>query len=205
LSVIDYGMGNLHSVIKALQFVGVPVVLTDKPSVISKCIGIILPGVGAFNDAMKEIKKRKLLKVLKAEVASGKPMLGICLGMQLLFSYSLEFGKHEGLGFIPGRVVKFKKGMKVPHIGWNDIKIMKKSPILKGIKDGQFFYFVHSYYCVPSSKNAILTKTQYGTTIFTSAAADGNVFGFQCHPEKSSEKALKIYRNFYDICLNRSK
>jgi glutamine amidotransferase len=204
IAVIDYGMGNLHSVIKALQFTGVPVVLTDKPEVIASSIGIILPGVGAFNDAMKEIRKRKLLNVLTREVKSGKPILGICLGMQLLFTESSEFGKHKGLGFIPGKVVRFKKGMKVPHIGWNNAKIVnKRSQLLSGIADNTYFYFVHSYYCVPRSKNAVLTKTRYGNIIFTSAVENGNVYGFQCHPEKSSEKALKIYKNFYDICVKK--
>jgi glutamine amidotransferase len=178
--------------------------LTDNPDTIRKCCGILLPGVGAFSDAMVEIKKRKLTQVLTDEVKNGKPILGICLGMQLLFSYSTEFGRHKGLGFVPGKVVRFKSKMKVPHMGWNEALIEKKhSRILKGIKDGQFFYFVHSYYCVPSDKKAILTKTQYGNTIFTSAVEYGNVFGFQYHPEKSSEKAMAIYRNFFEICRDR--
>lgn len=204
IAVIDYGMGNLHSVMKALQYEKVPAILTDNPETIRKCCGILLPGVGAFSDAMVEIKKRKLTKVLTDEVKKGKPILGICLGMQLLFSYSSEFGRHKGLGFVPGKVVRFKSKMKVPHMGWNEALIEKKqSRILKGIKDGQFFYFVHSYYCVPSDKKAILTKTQYGNTIFTSAVEYGNVFGFQYHPEKSSEKAMVIYRNFFEICRDR--
>jgi glutamine amidotransferase len=206
IAVIDYGMGNLHSVMKALQYEKVPAVLTDKPEVIKKCIGIILPGVGAFSDAMAEIKKRKLLGVLTQEAESGKPFMGICLGMQLLFSVSEEFGIHKGLGFVPGRVVRFKQKMKVPHMGWNSAEIAKKSSkVLKGIKNGQFFYFVHSYYCVPKDKKAILTKTRYGNTIFTSAVEYGNVYGFQYHPEKSSEKAMVIYRNFHDICRAAKK
>ncbi len=204
IAVIDYGMGNLHSVMKALQREKIPAILTDKPSVIRKACGIILPGVGAFNDAMKEIKKRKLQGVLTEEVENGKPIMGICLGMQLLFSQSAEFGNHKGLGFIKGKVIKFKKGMKVPHMGWNRLKIVnRKSKVMKGIKDNTYFYFVHSYYTVPTDKKAILTKTQYGNTIFTSAVEMGNVFGFQCHPEKSSETALRIYKNFYDICKGR--
>ena len=206
IAVIDYGMGNLHSVMKALQYEKVPAILTDKPEVIRKCSGIILPGVGAFSDAMAEIKKRKLLGVLTQEAESGKPFMGICLGMQLLFSVSAEFGNHKGLGFVPGKVVRFKQKMKVPHMGWNSAQIVKKSSkVLKGIKNGQFFYFVHSYYCVPKDKKAILTKTQYGNTIFTSAVEYGNVYGFQFHPEKSSEKAMVIYRNFYEICKDARK
>src|ERR1017187_1494671 len=156
IAVIDYGMGNLHSVMKGLQYEKVPAVLTDNPATIRKCRGIILPGVGAFSDAMVEIGKRKLQVVLTEEVNKGKPILGICLGMQLLFTYSLEFGKHKGLGFVPGKVVRFNRKMKVPHIGWNNAEIVnKKSRIFKGIKNGQYFYFVHSYYCVPSDKKAI--------------------------------------------------
>ncbi|MEI7542107.1 MAG: imidazole glycerol phosphate synthase subunit HisH [bacterium] len=204
IAVIDYGMGNLHSVMKALQYEKIPAVLTDNPEVIKKCSGIILPGVGAFQDAMAEIEKRKLKKVLIEEVLKGKPLLGICLGMQLLFSYSSEFGRHKGLGFVPGNVVRFNLKMKVPHIGWNEAVIVNKgSKILKGIKNSQFFYFVHSYYCVPLNKKAILTKTQYGNIIFTSAVELGNVFGFQFHPEKSTEAAMVIYKNFYKICIQR--
>jgi glutamine amidotransferase len=206
LAVIDYGMGNLHSVIKALQHEKIPVVLTDKPDIIRSCAGIILPGVGAFYDAVREIKKRKIFSVIKEEVKNGKPIMGICLGMQLLFSSSFEFGEHAGFDFIKGKVRKFRKGMKVPHIGWNSVKIeKKKSPIMKGIKDGSFFYFVHSYYATAENKNVVLTKTRYGNTIFTSAVGEGNVYGFQFHPEKSSEKGLRIYRNFYDICLKAGR
>ncbi|MCE5300993.1 MAG: imidazole glycerol phosphate synthase subunit HisH [Spirochaetia bacterium] len=202
IAVIDYGMGNLHSVMKALEYTGVPAVLTCDPKVIEKSCGIILPGVGAFKDAMKEIKKRKLQGVLTSQVKAGKPILGICLGMQLLFSLSTEFGSHKGLGFIKGRVVRFKKGMKVPHMGWNRAEIANNaSRIFRGMKDDEYFYFVHSYYVVPSSPKVILTKTGYGNTIFTSSVEQGNVFGFQFHPEKSGERALKVYRNFYDICL----
>jgi glutamine amidotransferase len=206
IAVIDYGMGNLHSVMKALQHENVPAILTDSPAVIRSCAGIILPGVGAFNDAIKEIKKRKIFTVIKQEAKKGRPVMGICLGMQLLFSKSYEFGEHTGFGFIPGKVIKFKKGMKIPHIGWNKAAIVKRgNPILKGIKDNSFFYFVHSYYAVPESKNAVLTKTRYGNTIFTSAAQAGNIYGFQFHPEKSSEKGLKIYRNFFEICLKKGQ
>src|ERR1035437_81364 len=205
IAVIDYGMGNLHSVMKALQYEKVAAILTDKPETIRKCSGIILPGVGAFPDAMAEIKKRRLLEVLTREVEGGKPILCICLGMQLLFSCSSEFGTHKGLGFIPGKVVRFDRKMKVPHMGWNSAETAKKeSKILKSIKNGQYFYFVHSYYCVPSDKKAVLTKTQYGNTIFTSAVELGNVFGFQFHPEKSSEKAMVVYKNFFEICNGRT-
>jgi imidazole glycerol-phosphate synthase subunit HisH len=201
LAVIDYGMGNIHSVLKGIERVGVPCVVTDKPGVIKKAAGIVLPGVGAFRDAMSQIRKKKLYKLIKKEVENGKPIIGICLGMQLLLSYSTEFGKSKGFGFIKGKVIKFRTGMKVPHMGWNEANIQyPKSKIMKGIKDKSYFYFVHSYYAVPTDPKAILTKTRYGNIIFTSAVEKGGVYGFQFHPEKSGEKALKIYKNFYEIC-----
>ena len=199
--VVDYGMGNLHSVMKGIQKVKVPVKLSSKAKDIRESLGIIIPGVGAFNDAMKELRKRKLLKVLKTEVKKGKPVMGICLGMQLLMSYSTEFGRNKGFGFIKGKVVRFKKGMTVPHMGWNSAAITnKKSKLIKGMKDKTYYYFVHSYYAVPSDKKAVLTSTKYGNTVFASGVESGNVYGFQFHPEKSGEKALRIYNNFYKIC-----
>jgi glutamine amidotransferase len=201
--VVDYGMGNLHSVIKGIQKVKVPVKLSSKPSDLRSAIGIVLPGVGAFADGMRELKSRKLSGAIIREAKKGKPVIGICLGMQLLFDESPEFGRHSGLGLVPGKVVRFKTDLKVPHMGWNEIKKIKKSRLLAGIPDNSYAYFVHSYYCVPENKKAVLTKTKYGNTIFTSAVEAGNVSGFQFHPEKSGEGALKIYRNFYNICLGR--
>jgi len=202
LVVVDYGMGNVHSVLKSLYRIKVPAVLSSRQSDIKACCGIVLPGVGAFGDAMREIRKRKLFSVIKQEVENGKPVIGVCLGMQILFSEGLEFGTHRGFGFIPGKVIKFKTGLKVPHMGWNNAEICKKSGLLAGIKNNTYFYFVHSYYCVPENKKVVLTKTGYGNTIFTSAVEAGNVSGFQFHPEKSGEGALKIYKNFYNICKN---
>jgi len=199
IAVIDYGMGNLHSVLKALQYMKIPAVLTKKAGDIKKSSGIILVGVGAFGDGIREIKKRKLYNVIKQEVEAGKPIMGVCLGMQLLFSKSYEFGTHEGFGFLKGKVVKFRHNLKVPHMGWNNAKIAnKKSKLFKGIKDNTYFYFVHSYYTVPLDKKAALTKTKYGDIIFTSAVEYKNIFGTQFHPEKSGESALKIYKNFYE-------
>jgi imidazole glycerol-phosphate synthase subunit HisH len=200
--VVDYGMGNLHSVMKGIEKEKVPVILSGKKADLEKACGIVIPGVGAFPDGMRELRKRKLEKAIIAQAKKGKPVMGICLGMQLLFTESSEFGRHEGLGLIRGKVMKFRNGLKVPHMGWNDAKIVKKSRLLRGIGDNSFVYFVHSYYCVPEDEKAVLTKTKYGNTIFTSAVESGNVAGFQYHPEKSGEKALKIYRNFYDACRN---
>jgi len=201
--VIDYGMGNLHSVIKGIQKEKIPVILSGKKSDIIKACGIVIPGVGAFPDGMRELKKRKLDKIIINQAKKGVPIMGICLGMQLLFSESLEFGRNKGLGLIPGKVIKFTTGLKVPHMGWNNCKIVKKSRLMYGFRDNSYFYFVHSYFCVPKDKKAVLTKTKYGNTIFTSAVESGNVSGFQFHPEKSGEKGLKIYKNFYESCKNR--
>jgi len=201
--VVDYGMGNLHSVIKGIQKERIPVILSGKKADIIKACGIVIPGVGAFPDGMRELKKRKLDKVIINQAKKGKPVMGVCLGMQLLFGESSEFGRHKGLGLVPGKVIKFKTGLKVPHMGWNNAKIAKKSRLTRGLKDNLFFYFVHSYFCVTKDKKAVLTKTKYGNTIFTSGVEAGNVSGFQFHPEKSGEKALKIYKNFYEICKNR--
>lgn len=201
--VVDYGMGNLHSVMKGIEKVKVPVVLSSNTSVIEKACGIVIPGVGAFPDGMRELKKRKLDKTIIKQAKKGVPIMGVCLGMQLLFTESSEFGRHNGLGLIPGKVTRFKSGMKIPHMGWNNAKITKKSSLWAGIKDNAFFYFVHSFFCVPKDKKAILTKTKYGNTIFTSSVESGNVSGCQFHPEKSGETALRIYKNFYEICKVR--
>lgn len=200
LSIINYGMGNLHSIAKSLQYSGIPAKITDKKKDIENSCGIILPGVGAFRDAMNELKKIDLINLIKKEVFNGKPIIGICLGMQLLFTESFEFGRHDGFDFIKGKVIKFRTNLKVPHIGWNIIKIIKKSLILSTIKNNSFFYFVHSYYCVPKNRNVILTKTKYGNIIFTSGVQYQNVLGFQFHPEKSGEQALNIYKNFFAMC-----
>lgn len=204
IAVIDYGMGNLHSVMKGLAKVRVPAVLTDKPAMIKKCAGIVLPGVGAFKDAMKEIKKRNLLVFLKKQAAAGMPFMGICLGMQLLFDESEEFGKHKGLGLIKGTVRRFKgKKLKIPHMGWNQGRIEKKSLLMKDIKNDYLFYFVHSYRVIPDDKSCVLTSTEYGGIRFASSVEQGNVCGFQFHPEKSGETALKIYGNFYRKCIQK--
>ncbi len=202
IAVINYGMGNLHSVVKGLQKAGVPAVLTASAATAAGCRGIIIPGVGAFKDAVRELKKRKLFGFLKKAAEKNKPIMGICLGMQLLFKESLEFGRTKGLDIIDGKVEKFKKGLKIPHMGWNRADFTGKGgPVLKGLKSGEFFYFVHSYYAMPVSAEPVLTKTKYGNIIFTSGVRKGNVYGFQFHPEKSGEKGLRIYKNFYRLAL----
>ncbi|WP_457681323.1 imidazole glycerol phosphate synthase subunit HisH [Thermovibrio sp.] len=198
--VVDYGMGNLRSVSKAVEHAGGEVKVSSDPKDLKEAKGIILPGVGAFKDAVKNLKELSLWEALIKEVEKGKPLLGICLGLQLLFEKSYEFGESEGFGFIEGEVVKFElpKGYKIPHMGWNQIYKKKESELLKGIKEGEFFYFVHSYFVKPSQKEAVLTETDYGTE-FTSSVEKENVFGVQFHPEKSQRAGLKLLKNFIRI------
>ncbi len=193
--IIDYGMGNLRSVEKALEKVGAEVKVSRDPEDLRKADRMVLPGVGAFGDAMSNLEKRGLIDVLKEEVAAGKPFLGICLGLDLLFEESDEHGLHAGLGLLPGRVELLPTGLKIPQIGWNQVSVRKQSRLLEGIPDGTSFYFVHSYAVVPSEESDILCTTEYGCT-FVSAVERGNIAAFQFHPEKSSSLGLQILRNF---------
>lgn len=195
IAIIDYGMGNLRSVEKALEKVGAKVSVTRDPDELRRAERIVLPGVGAFGDAMDNLQKRGLIDVIKEEVAAGKPFLGICLGLDLLFEESDEHGLHRGLGLLPGRVELLPTDLKIPQIGWNQISIRKKSSLLDGIPDGSSFYFVHSYAVVPEDESDILCTTEYGCT-FVSAVERGNIAAFQFHPEKSSSLGLQILSNF---------
>jgi glutamine amidotransferase len=200
IAVVDYGMGNLRSVSKALEHVGARVTVTSNPEEVARAKGLVLPGVGAFKDAVSNLKTLDLWDVILEFLTTGKPFLGICLGLQLLFDVSLEFGETKGFGFIPGSVVAFDKrpGMKIPHMGWNQVFVRKRSSLFQGIKNGEFFYFVHSYYVKPESEDALLAQTEYGVT-FPSAVAKGNVFGVQFHPEKSQKAGLKLLENFWNL------
>lgn len=199
IAIIDYGLGNLHSVQKAVAYVGGEAVVTNDNAVILTADKVILPGVGAFADGMRGLKSCGLVTVLQEVVALGKPLLGICLGMQLLFEESEEQGQHQGLGLLAGKVVFFEQqGIKVPQIGWNQVEISKQSGLLKDISDGDYFYFNHSYYCVPQAAETVLTITDYGTT-FSSAVAKGNIYGVQFHPEKSQKTGLQILNNFVEL------
>ena len=199
IAIIDYGLGNLHSVQKAVAYVGGEAVVTNDNAVILTADKVILPGVGAFADGMRGLKSCGLVTVLQEVVALGKPLLGICLGMQLLFEESEEQGQHQGLGLLAGKVVFFEQpGFKVPQIGWNQVEISKQSGLLKDISDGDYFYFNHSYYCVPQAAETVLTITDYGTT-FSSAVAKGNIYGVQFHPEKSQKTGLQILNNFVEL------
>lgn len=194
--IIDYGMGNLRSVEKAVAAVGGRPIVSDDPAVILKGERLILPGVGAFGDAMNNLRQGKLIDAIGEAVESGKPLLGLCLGLQLLFSESEEFGRHEGLNLIPGRVVRFSgQGLRVPHVGWNQVENLKPDPLLKDIPEGSYFYFVHSYCVQPESPDDILSLTDYGGK-FCSIACRGKVWGAQFHPEKSQDTGKQLLRNF---------
>jgi len=195
-ALIDYGMGNLGSVYKALEEAGFKVRLVSAPEGLKEGDAIVLPGVGAFGDAVKNLKRLNLFEAIKEQVGGGKPFLGICLGLQLLFEESEEFGVHRGLGLLPGRVVRFGSEVpKVPHMGWNQIKKRAEHPVLKGIKEGEFFYFVHSFFVKPADESVVLTETDYGTD-FTSGVFKENLVAFQFHPEKSQSAGLRLLKNF---------
>ncbi|MCD6258948.1 MAG: imidazole glycerol phosphate synthase subunit HisH [Helicobacteraceae bacterium] len=199
IAIVDYNMGNLASVQNAFASLGCNTVIESDPANFHKYEKLILPGVGAFGDAMEHLKERNMVESLRAYAASGKPMLGICLGMQLLFESSEEFGSNEGLGLIKGRVVafdttKFDEKLKVPHMGWNRM-FTKQHPLFEGLDEEHYLYFVHSFHAVCDNEADSIGKTVYGYE-FTSAVAHDNVMGIQPHPEKSHKNGLKILENF---------
>jgi glutamine amidotransferase len=195
--IIDYGMGNLRSVQKAFEKIGFEARLTRNKNEIGRASAIVLPGVGAFKDCMENLEKYGLVEILLRSIEKGKPYLGICLGLQVLFSESEEFGSHKGLDLIKGKVVRFVPDPehKVPHMGWNTIEKEKEVPMLQGVGGGDFFYFVHSYYVVPQEAQWISTFTTYGKS-FVSSIWKENLFATQFHPEKSQQKGLRILENF---------
>jgi len=202
IAIIDYGMGNIHSVAKAVALFGAKPVITNKKNDISSCAKMVLPGVGAFDDAMFELEKQDLIGVIKEQVSQKKAFLGICLGLQLLFETSQEAKINQGLGILGGQVVKFhsEHGLKVPHMGWNDLKVVADNcPLLNGITDNSQVYFCHSYYPDPADKSVIAATTHYGLE-FASVLWKDNVYGAQFHPEKSQATGLKIIKNFVERC-----
>ena len=202
VAIVDYGVGNLFSLKCSLNAIGADSVVTSDPEVLRKAEKIILPGVGAFGDAARKLRDSGLDIVVKEEARKGKHLLGICLGMQLLLEKGYEYGEHEGLGLIPGKIVpiadSIKKDLKIPHIGWNSLTINgEKSPIFKYINDGDFVYFVHSFHGRECDESTIAT-TEYGGTL-TAAVAKDNVYGCQFHPEKSGSVGLKILKAFCEL------
>jgi glutamine amidotransferase len=204
--VIDYGMGNLHSVAKALEKASRPlngfeIIVTNDEEIIKSAQALVLPGVGAFAKGIENLKKLRLIPIVRDSISNGKPFLGICLGFQILFSESEEHGPVKGLNILEGKVVRFPENLKVPHMGWNQIKIKNeksKIKIFKNIPNNSFFYFVHSYYVVPKEKEIISAITKYGVE-FASAIEKNNIYGVQFHPEKSQNLGLKLLENFINI------
>ena len=195
IALIDYGMGNLGSVSKALARVGCRAEITAEPEAVQRAEAVVLPGVGAFDDCVKNLTDRGLDVAVKEAIAAGKPFLGICLGLQMLFDSSEEGGKRPGLGVIPGKVVRFRHELKIPQIGWNQISIRMQAPQLSGVPEGAWVYFVHSYHVVPDDPSLIATTTDYGYE-FASAIWQDNIFATQFHPEKSQAVGLRILENF---------
>lgn len=202
IAIIDYGMGNLRSVQKGFEKVGFEAVVTADPLVVTEADKIVLPGVGAFPDCMRNLREGGFIEPILKVLEEGRPFLGICLGLQLLFTESEEFGIHKGLGVIPGRVVRFPEGMsekdeelKVPHMGWNQLSVRRRPAAFEGISDGANFYFVHSYYVQPEDESVVATTTTYGIEFCSSIWKD-NIVATQFHPEKSQDKGLAILKNF---------
>jgi len=203
IAVVDYGMGNLRSVSKALEKVGGRVTLTSNPDVVKTADKVVLPGVGAFRDAMTNLGALGLDVAVVEAIEAGRPFLGICLGQQLLFETSYEDGVYKGLSVFPGEVLRFEADpgrpeLKIPQIGWNRARFVGDSPLLAGIPSGTFFYFVHSYYAAPSDESLVAVRTEY-LTDFAAAVARDNVFACQFHPEKSQRWGLKLLENFVNL------
>ncbi len=197
ITIVDYGMGNLRSVQKAFEKVGTEATICSQPEEIAQATKLVLPGVGAFRDAIQALKQQSLVEPILEHVDSGKPFLGICLGLQLLFDTSYEDGEFEGLGVIPGKVVRFQDqpDLKIPHMGWNQIQSTGDHPILAGIPENEHFYFVHSYYVAPDEESVVAAYTDYGCR-FASIVSRDNVVASQFHPEKSQSAGLKLLKNF---------
>ena len=202
IAIIDYGVGNLFSLSSSLRFLGLETTITADPKELERADRIILPGVGAFADAIEKLRSTGLVDTIRAQAADGKPLLGICLGMQLLFDKSYEYGEHEGLGLVPGQVVpladQLPAGLKVPHIGWNRLQILKKEdPLFRYSGDEDYVYYVHSYYAAGCEENT-LAVSEYGIPV-TGVVRAGSVLGTQFHPEKSGDAGLRLLRAFSEL------
>ena len=199
IAIVDYGAGNLFSVTNALEHLSISYQITQEPQALYESDGVLLPGVGAFPDAMAMLREKDLIPILR-QMAKKKPFLGICLGLQLMFESSEESPGVEGLGLLPGKILKIPEapGMKVPHMGWNSLKVRPDSRLFQDIPDGSYVYFVHSYYLKAGSEDIVAATTEYGTHIHA-AVEKGNLYACQFHPEKSSQTGLKILENFISL------
>lgn len=198
VAIIDYGVGNLRSVEKAFAAVGVDAVVTGNEQTLTTADRLVLPGVGAFGTCMSEFERHGLMDLVIDRVEQGTPLLGVCVGMQMLFEESSEFGKTKGLGLLKGQVNRFSNSLVVPHVGWNQVGKTSASPLLNDVSENSFFYFVHSYYCEPADRDVIVGETEYGVT-FASIVAKKNIYGVQFHPEKSQSAGLQLLKNFASI------
>ncbi len=200
IAIVDYGMGNLRSVQKGFERVGHAAAITSDPAELAAASKVVLPGVGACRDAVAALRERGLVEPIEAAIAADKPLLGICLGLQMLFDISYEDGQHEGLGILPGEVVRFDvpSEYKVPHMGWNRVRFRRRPPIFEGIDDGEHFYFVHSYFVVPRDPDVIATETDYPEP-FCSSVWRGHLYAMQFHPEKSQHAGLRVLKNFAEL------
>ncbi len=194
IAIVDYGMGNLRSVYKALEHVGAEARVIESPQELTGARAIVLPGVGAFGQAMDNLRAGGWVELLRSACSSGVPFIGICLGMQLLFDSSEEMGQHTGLGILPGEVKRFNGTLKVPQMGWNQVHMKQPSPLLEKVPDGSYAFFVHSYYCAPRDASVVIATTDYGIE-FASVVGRDNVFGAQFHPEKSQSVGLQMLAN----------
>jgi len=198
IAIIDYGTGNLKNVINALDYLGIPSEITSNTKQLAQAEKMILPGVGAFVPAMEQLTKSGLAEIIKERISKGVPLLGICLGMQLLFCESEEDGLTQGLNIIKGRVIRFAGSLKIPQIGWNSLEFVKQTLICQGIQNNSYVYFAHSYYCIPDDEDSITAWSDYGGR-FAAIVEKNSIIGLQFHPEKSQQVGLVMLKNFYEL------
>jgi len=198
ITIVNYGMGNLGSVLKAFSYLGVPARITNEPTAVVTAEKLVLPGVGAYGDAAENLQRTGLAAAVKEYIRSGRPFLGICLGMQLLTTVGEEHGVYSGLAVVPGKTRRLADGVKIPHVGWNRVDFRQDIPLFREVPDGAYMYFVHSYCVDPDEPAAVAATTDYGEK-FCSVVARDNVYGVQFHPEKSSAAGLRLLRNFAEI------
>ena len=199
--IVDYGAGNLRSVARAVRYAGIEPVITSDADAVDRARAVILPGVGAAADTMANLRRAGLVEPLRDYIAADRPFLGVCMGMQALFDVSEEGGEHECLGVLPGRIVRFPGGLTVPHMGWNTLRFERPHPVLDGVADGMYAYFVHSYYPRPDDPALTIASTEHGVP-FASIVGRGNLIATQFHPEKSAAAGLRLYDNFLRLSLN---